>query len=66
MKKGVKGISKNLQALTVQEVSTLLKITRHTLYELINSGELEGFKCGKSYRITEEALENFITKNKIA
>ena len=57
---------KNLQSFTISEVAVLFKLDRHTLYELIHVGELEAFRCGKAYRITQKAIEEFIANNKVA
>ena len=49
--------------LTVPEVRDILYIGKNKLYELINSGELTGFKVGRSWRISKSALFDFIERN---
>lgn len=56
----------NLQTLKINEVVTILGINRHTLYELIHTGEISAFRCGKQYRIAVKALEDYMSKNKVA
>lgn len=51
-----------LQLFTVKEVTELLKLSRQSVYNYINSGELESFTLGSSRRITAAALERFINK----
>lgn len=46
--------------LTVKEVSALLRIHRPKVYELIRSGEIEGFKLGADWRIKRESIERLI------
>lgn len=52
--------------LTVEEVAQNLKVTRQTVSKYINSKELNAVKINKSYRITANDFENFITSNSTA
>lgn len=45
--------------LTPREVMELLYIGKNTLYKLLNSGELKGFRVGKQWRITKGALQEY-------
>jgi excisionase family DNA binding protein len=49
-----------LQAYTVEQVAEMLHIGRDKVYELIRTGQLRSIKIGKSRRITEEQLTEFI------
>ncbi|MEW9109897.1 MAG: helix-turn-helix transcriptional regulator [Cytobacillus gottheilii] len=46
---------------TPDEVAALLKISKHTVYELIKRGELASFKVGKKMRIEEQELNRLKT-----
>lgn len=46
--------------LTVQEVMDLLYVGKNTVYELLQSGALKGFRLGRCWRIPKTALEDFI------
>ena len=46
--------------LTVSDVAEILYIGRNTVYELLNSGALEGFRIGKTWRIPKVNLEKYI------
>lgn len=46
--------------LTVKEVSTLLRIHRPKVYDLIREGTIEGFKIGSDWRIKKESVEKLI------
>lgn len=46
--------------LTVKEVSTLLRIHRPKVYDLIREGCIEGFKIGSDWRIKRESIEKLI------
>ena len=43
--------------LTVKEAANLLRIHRPKVYELIKSGEIEGFKIGADWRIRRDSVE---------
>lgn len=45
---------------TVKECCALLKIGRNKMLELIWNQEIEAFKLGRSWRISEQALREYI------
>ena len=53
-------MAKDIEIYTLQEIQELLQVTRRTLYNWIKDGKLKAFKVGKDWRITKEALEEFI------
>jgi excisionase family DNA binding protein len=52
------------QLLRVNEVCTRLALSRSSVYREIESGRLPAVKRGKSIRITETALADFIASLK--
>ncbi|MCC6219942.1 MAG: helix-turn-helix domain-containing protein [Deltaproteobacteria bacterium] len=46
--------------LTVREVSTLLRVQRPKVYELIKDGAIDGFKVGADWRIRRDSVEMLI------
>ena len=46
----------NLELLTVSEVSTILAVSKMTVYRMIHSGELEHVQMDGSYRVVGESL----------
>ena len=46
--------------LTADEVAEYLKVNIRTVYKLLESGELQGRKIGRIWRITESAVNDFI------
>ena len=46
--------------MTRSDVQKILKVSKGTVLKLIQSGELEAFRLGNSYRVTREALMNYI------
>lgn len=48
---------------TVKEVADTLRIHWQSVLSYIRDGKLEAVKLGKGYRISEKALEKFITNH---
>jgi excisionase family DNA binding protein len=46
--------------LTVREVTTLLRVQRPKVYELIKDGAIDGFKVGADWRIRTDSVEKLI------
>lgn len=46
--------------LTPTEVMDILGIGKNSVYTLLNSGRLQGFRVGRSWRVSVDALENFM------
>ena len=45
---------------TVEEVADLLKIKPTTVRAMLRDNELNGFKAGKAWRVTEDDLKKYI------
>ena len=51
--------------LSVEQVMDLLCVGKNAVYRLLKSGELGGFKIGRVWKISRDAMEHFIiSKNK--
>jgi excisionase family DNA binding protein len=48
------------EIMTFKECQQLLKIGKNTLLNLIHNGELDAFKIGNRWKITQEAVVEFI------
>lgn len=46
--------------LTLEQLTEILAIGRNTAYRLLQSGELKGFLLGNKWRVTRQALEDYI------
>ena len=46
---------------TVEQVAKRWGVSGNAVYKLLRTGELQGFKPGRDWRITEEALRAFET-----
>jgi len=49
-----------LQAYTVEQVAKMLNISRDKVYYLLRTRQLRSIKIGKSRRITDQHLADFI------
>lgn len=49
--------------LTVDEVCSALRIGYNRVYELLNSGSLNGYRNGRTWRIPKLAVEQYIMRN---
>ena len=45
---------------TPEEVAANLKVSRRTVYQWLTSGKLKGLRAGQTWRISEEALVEFM------
>ena len=48
--------------LTVDEVATELRVRRETIRALIRAGQLRAARIGKGYRISREALAEYLKR----
>lgn len=51
--------------LTTKEARDRLKVSRNTLYALIESGDLKAVLVGSQYRITEDEIKDYIKRNEV-
>ena len=48
--------------LTVAEVAETLRVSRMSVYRLIHSGTLEAVQFGRSFRVSQAALDEYLKK----
>ncbi|HSU34147.1 MAG TPA: helix-turn-helix domain-containing protein [Propionibacteriaceae bacterium] len=46
--------------LTVAEVAAIVRLSKMSVYRLIHSGQLEAVQFGRSFRVTEKALNTYL------
>ena len=51
-----------LRVYTIDEVVDLLHVTKRSIYSYIKDGKLKAVKIGKYWRVTQENLEEFLSK----
>ena len=48
--------------LTLKELQELMHIGKNTALRLVQSGEIEAFRVGKQWRITQNSIKKYILK----
>jgi excisionase family DNA binding protein len=49
--------------LTVAEVAAQMRVSKMTVYRLVHAGELEAVRVGRSFRVPEEAFEQYLSRS---
>lgn len=45
---------------TVAEVAAAMRVSRMTVYRLVHAGELAAVQVGRSYRVPEQAVHDYL------
>jgi excisionase family DNA binding protein len=51
---------REVRFLTVAEVATIMRVSKMTVYRLVHSGELEAIRVGRSFRVPEQAVNQYL------
>jgi excisionase family DNA binding protein len=46
--------------LTVAEVAAIMRVSKMTVYRLVHSGELTSVRVGRSFRVPEQAVHQYL------
>ncbi len=49
-----------MKFLTVAEVATVMRVSRMTVYRLVHSGEMPAVRVGRSFRVPERAVHEYL------
>ncbi|SDX54742.1 DNA binding domain-containing protein, excisionase family [Modestobacter sp. DSM 44400] len=49
-----------VQFLTVAEVAALMRVSKMTVYRLVHGGELSAVRVGRSFRVPERAVHEYL------
>jgi excisionase family DNA binding protein len=52
-----------VQFLTVAEVAGRMRVSKMTVYRLVHSGELPAVRVGRSFRVPEDAVNEYLRKS---
>jgi excisionase family DNA binding protein len=47
--------------LTVAEVAAAMRVSKMTVYRLVHTGELPAVRFGRSYRVPEQSVQEYLT-----
>ena len=49
-----------VRILTVAEVAAIMRVSKMTVYRLVHSGELTSVRVGRSFRVPEQAVHEYL------
>ena len=50
----------DVRFLTVAEVATALRVSKMTVYRLVHAGDLPAVRVGRSFRVPEQAVGDYL------
>ena len=50
----------DVRFVTVAEVASLMRVSKMTVYRLVHSGELPAVRVGRSFRVPESAVHDYL------
>ncbi|MDO4911687.1 MAG: helix-turn-helix domain-containing protein [Corynebacterium sp.] len=53
----------NGRFLTVAEVAEHMRVSKMTVYRLVHSGALEAVRVGRSFRVQQKAVEEYLNSS---
>ena len=56
----------DVRFLTVAEVASIMRVSKMTVYRLVHSGELEAIRVGRSFRVPEHAVNQYLRDSFVA
>ena len=54
------GDMSDVKFLTVAEVATMMRVSKMTVYRLVHNGELPAVRVGRSFRVSEEDVNEYL------
>ncbi|WP_028923723.1 helix-turn-helix domain-containing protein [Pseudonocardia acaciae] len=57
---GERRLASGSELLTVAEVSTMLRVSKMTIYRMVHSGEIPHVRVGRSFRIPADAVRQIL------
>ncbi len=49
--------------LTVAEVAAMMRVSKMTVYRLVHSGEMPAVRVGRSFRVLEKDVDEYLRKS---
>lgn len=50
------------ELITIDDMCDILSIGRNSAYDLLNTGKIKAFKIGSHWKLTREAVDEFIRR----
>lgn len=55
--------SSSSKFLTVAEVAAMMRVSKMTVYRLVHNGELPAVRVGRSFRVQEKDVDEYLRKS---
>jgi excisionase family DNA binding protein len=56
----MKQVLSDVKFLTVSEVAVIMRVSKMTVYRLVNGKELDAIRVGRSFRVPEQAVADYL------
>ena len=53
----------DIKFLTIAEVAAVMRVSKMTVYRLVHNGELPAVRVGRSFRVTESDVDEYLRKS---
>ena len=53
----------HVEFLTVAEVAARMRVSKMTVYRLVHGGELEAVRVGRSFRVPDDAVQEYLRRS---
>ncbi|WP_110180458.1 helix-turn-helix domain-containing protein [Nocardioides solisilvae] len=53
----------DVKFLTIAEVAAMMRVSKMTVYRLVHNGELPAVRVGRSFRVTEDDVDEYLRKS---
>jgi len=53
----------DVKFLTVAEVAAMMRVSKMTVYRLVHGGDLPAVRVGRSFRVTEDDVNEYLRKS---
>jgi excisionase family DNA binding protein len=63
MAENTPGDVSGVKFLTVAEVATVMRVSKMTVYRLVHSGELPAVRVGRSFRVPEDQVNEYLQRS---
>lgn len=57
------GDMSDVMFLTIAEVASKMRVSKMTVYRLVHNGELPAVRVGRSFRVTEDDVNDYLRKS---
>ncbi|HNM97052.1 MAG TPA: helix-turn-helix domain-containing protein [Marmoricola sp.] len=59
----LKGDISEVKFLTVAEVAAVMRVSKMTVYRFVHSGELPAVRVGRSFRVSDKDVDEYLKKS---